>query len=126
LAHLRPPVHPACSFQQQRLRAYRDEQILIVGVDVRLEIESTLGPGEEVVDSLLDLGAHVSLQLIARYEPAANQDLAQPHVPQVVLCGDRRMEFLRGKHAAANENVPQPVATIHYRGVAYPAILEED
>src|SRR5213592_3080045 len=121
-----PLVDAPRPLEQQRLRVDRDEEILALGADVRLEVERPLGPGEQVEHRLLDLHPHVALEVRLRDHPHADQDLTELFAVLLALPVDGRVEMLRGDLLVLHEDVAQAVAPIHDRRVADAALVEVD
>src|SRR6266571_2449830 len=121
-----PLVHPARALEEQRLGVDRNQEILTLGADVHLEVEGALRPGEQVVDRLLDLHAHVALEVRLGEHAHPDQDLTQLLAVLLGLAVDRRLELALGDLAVLHHDVAQPVAPIHDRRVADPPLLEVD
>src|SRR2546427_6292311 len=121
-----PLVHPARALEEQRLAVDRNQELLTVGADVRLEVEGALRPGEQVVDRLLDLHAHVALEVRLGDHAHPDQDLTQLLAVLLGLAVDRRLELALGDLAVLHHDVAQPVTPIHDRRVADPPLLEVD
>src|SRR2546426_11109076 len=121
-----PLVHAAGALEQQRLGVDRDQEVLPLRPDVDLEVEGSLRPGEQVVHRLLDLNAHVALQVGLRDDSHPDEALSQLLVARGGLPVDGRGELLLGDLAVLHEDIAQPVAPVDNRGVADAALVEVD
>ena len=121
-----PLIHPARAFEQQRFRIDGDKEVLLLGADVSFEVERPLGPCEQIVDRLLDLHAHVALELLLREDALADEDLAQLLVALLGLAVDRGVELFLADLLVLHEDVAEAVAAIDDRRVTDPAFVEID
>src|SRR5439155_6929281 len=121
-----PLVDPARTFKEQRLGADRHQEILLLGPHLGFEVERPLRPREQVVDGFLDLNPHVALEVLLREDPHPHQDLPELPVALPELQLDRRVQLVRADRAVLDEDVPQPIAAVHDRRVADPALVEVD
>ena len=91
-----PLVHPPRALEQQELRVDPDQEVLALGTDAGLEVEGPRGPGEQVVDRLLDLEPDVALELLrAVRAPSSTRISPSLCSRSLVLRGDRLLELLR-------------------------------
>ena len=121
-----PLVHASRALEQQRLGIDRDEQILFLGMNVGLEVERSLHPGEQEIHRLLDLAAHVLVQLLARQGALLHEQLADALVPMLHLRRDGGVELILRDDAVLHEHVAEPVAPVDDGRVRDAPLLEED
>ena len=119
-----PLVHPPRPLEQERFRVDRDEEVLALGTDPRLEVEGAAAPGEQVVDRLLDLHPDVFLQLRAGDVPQLDQDFPELPVPFAGLAVHRGPELGVRDPAAPDQQVAEPVPPVDDRGEDDPAVVE--
>jgi hypothetical protein len=74
LLDLAPFVDAPRPFEEERLRADGDRDILRIGEDIGLEREGALRPGEQEVDGLLDLVLQVLMKLFALQVALGDED----------------------------------------------------
>ena len=95
-------------------------------MDVRLEIERPLHPGEKEIHCLFDLPAHVLMQLFTRERVLFDEQLADALVAGPRLRGNGALELLLRDHAVLHQQVTEAVPAIDDRRVADAPFLEED
>src|SRR5207237_4805527 len=121
-----PLIHAARSLEQQRLGGDRDEKVLTLGAHVGLEVERPLRPGEQVVDGLLDLHAHVALQIGLRDDRHADQDLAELLAVLLGLAVHGGVELRLRDLGVLDQDVAETIAPVDDRRVADAALVEVD
>jgi hypothetical protein len=94
--------------------------------DIRLEVEGALVPGEEQVDRLLDLHAHMVVQPLAGDEPEVHEQVADALVAVFALCVDGALQLLLRDGARLHEHVADAIAPVDNRRVRDLARLEVD
>src|SRR5258708_25871238 len=121
-----PLVDPPRPLEKQRVRTDRHERVLVIGRDIRLEVERALGPREEEIHRLLDLHLEELLELVARQRPKLDEDLSDLLVATTDLGVDRSVQLLLGDHPVFHEHVAEPVAAIDDRRIRDLSPVEED
>src|SRR5205085_8289017 len=107
-----PLVDSPRPFEQQRIDADRDEKVLHLRSQIGLEVERALGPREEEVHRLLDLHAHLIIELITCHDTLAHENVAEPHLALPGLFFDRRVELCLRDLAALDERITETIAAI--------------
>src|SRR5258708_325210 len=120
-----PLVDPPRPLEKQRLRTDRHERVLVIGRDIRLEVERALGPREEEIHRLLDLHLEELLELVARQRPKLDEELSDLLVATTDLGVDRSVQLLLGDHPVFHEHVAEPVAAIDDRRIRDLSPVEE-
>src|SRR4029077_3322907 len=121
-----PLIDPPGTLEEQRLRIDRDQEVLPLRTDVRLEVERALRPREQVEDRLLDLHAHVALEVGLGEHVHRDQHLAELLAMLFGLPLDGGEELLLADPIVFHQDVAQPVAPVDDRSVADAPLLEID
>ncbi len=121
-----PLVDTTRALEQQRLGVDRHQQILLFGMNFRLEVERPLRPREQVVDGLLDLRADLRVQCIPRHRALRHQQLADTLVALPRLRADGRVELDLRDRPRLEQDVADAIAAIHDRRVRDQSLVEVD